>query len=61
MLLAAVGLTIPPDPVKTFVPDEAQIVQAEAVNYFTIINYLCRYECQRREYDPDYCQKACGD
>jgi hypothetical protein len=59
MLLAAVGLAIPPDPVKTFEPDEAKIVQG--VGYLTDVNYLCSYICQQREYDPDYCKKACGD
>jgi len=61
ILLAAVGLTTPTDPVKTFEPDEAKIVQAREEGYSTDVNSLCRYECQHREYDPNYCAVVCGD
>ena len=58
MIFLLVGLAIPPDPVKTFTSDEPQTVEK---GYSTNANYLCRYECQHREYDPNYCAVVCED
>ena len=61
IILLLAGLAIPPDPVKTFTPDEAKFAKGSGEGYSTDVNSLCRYECQRREYDPNYCAVVCGD
>ena len=57
MIFLLVGLTIPPDPVKTFKMDETQITQG--AGYLTEVDYFCSYICQQNGADPDYCKKLC--